>query len=73
MKIILKKSFILIFCILLGLASVLAAPNPPVPNNGKSPPPPPGLPIDEYNPLLMLIAIFFGIYIIFNHHQKAKR
>ncbi len=72
MKIILKKVFILIFCLILGLVTVLAAPDPPPPNNGRLPPSPPGLSIDENMPFLILITLFFGMYVIFNHIQKAK-
>lgn len=72
MKINLKKVFILLFSLLLGFVTILAAPNPPQPNNGRTPPPPPGLPIDEHMPTLIIITLFFGVYIILNHVQKTK-
>jgi hypothetical protein len=50
---------------LLGVSTAFAAPFPPPPT-GKKPPPPPGLPIDENLFILVLIAILFGIYIIYN-------
>jgi len=75
MKINLKKVFILIFCLILGLVTVLAAPDPPPPPNGRNqegapPPPPPGLPIDEYIPFFIVIAVAFGIYSI---HANTKK
>ena len=72
MKINLKKVFILPFCLVIGLVTILAAPNPPQPNNGKTPPPPPGLPIDEHLPILIIITLFFGLYIVLNNIKKTK-
>jgi hypothetical protein len=72
MKINLKKVFILLSCLILGLVTILAKPNPPQPNNGKAPPPPPGLPIDEHMGFLVIIAIFFGLFVILNNLKKTK-
>jgi hypothetical protein len=50
--------------------------NPPVPLNGRTndgPPPPPTTPIDENLSVLLIIAIMFGIYIIYNETIKIKK
>jgi len=49
-------------------------PAPPAPNpfGRKKPPPPPGLPIDENIFILIIIALLFGIYIIYSHRLKTK-
>jgi hypothetical protein len=70
MKIIINKLFIIMLC-LLGVSTAFAAPFPPPPT-GKKPPPPPGLPIDENLFILVLIAILFGIYIIYKYQSKTK-
>lgn len=71
MKIITNKLFTIIIC-LLGVFNIFAAPHPPPPN-GKKPPPPPGLPIDDSLFILLLIAIFLGIYIIYKYHNLNKK
>lgn len=38
----------------------------------KKPPRPPKLPVDENIYVLLIIALFFGIYIIYNHKIKTK-
>ena len=70
MKIITNKLFIITIC-LFGIFNTFAAPHPPPPN-GKKPPPPPGLPIDDNLFILLIIAVLFGIYIIYKHQLKAK-
>jgi hypothetical protein len=55
----------------LGSIVLFAGPTPPPPNF-KKPPPPPGLPIDEYSVLCGLMAILFGLYVIYNHKTKTK-
>lgn len=70
MKIIANKLFIVVIY-LLGVSNAFAAPHPPPPT-GKKPPPPPGLPIDENILILLIIAVLFGIYIIYNYHIKTK-
>lgn len=56
---------------LLGSFALFAGPTPPAPNF-KKPPPPPGLPIGENVLILVIIAVFFGIYIIYNHKINTK-
>lgn len=71
MKIIANKFFINLIC-LLGVSVVFAGPTPPSPNH-KKPPPPPGLPIDGNLYIIVLLAILFGIYIIYRHNLKTKK
>ena len=70
MKTIVNKFFVLVIY-MLGLVNIYAAPHPPMPT-GKKPTPPPGLPIDENLPFLLIIAILFGMYIIYNQTLKTK-
>jgi hypothetical protein len=70
MKNIVNK-FIFVTIYLLGVAIAFAAPKPPPPNY-KRPAPPQGLPIDENISFLVIIAIMFGIYIIYRHRLKTK-
>ena len=66
-----KLYFILIF--LLGIVDLFAGPGgsgPPAPTSRK-PSPPPGLTIDD-NILVLILAIFFGIYFIYRYQQKTK-
>ena len=44
---------------------------PPAPDT-KRPPGPPKLPVDENIYVLLIIALFFGTYIIYNHKLKTK-
>jgi hypothetical protein len=70
MKYIANKLLTTLTC-LIGISNTFAKPNPPPPNF-KKPPPPPGLPIDENLYILLLIAVLFGIYIIYRHNLKTK-
>ena len=74
MKTIVNK-FVVLATFMLGFVNVFAAPDPPMPNgrNQGTPPPPPGLPIDENLPVLLIIAILFGMYIIYNQNLKIKK
>lgn len=75
MKIIANKFFIIIIC-LFGVLDVYSTPTPPSPTGksavGGAPPPPPGMPIDENIFGLIIIAILFGIYIIYRYQLKVK-
>ncbi|HWS60675.1 MAG TPA: hypothetical protein VN182_07065 [Flavobacterium sp.] len=70
MKIIANKFLITLIC-LLGISNLFAKPHPPTPF--KKPPPPPGLSIDENLYILLLIAILFGIYIIYKYTIKIEK
>ena len=70
MKTIVNKFFLLVIY-MLGLVNIYAAPHPPMPTS-KRPPPAPGLPIDDNLPVLLIIAILFGMYIIYNQFLKQK-
>jgi len=63
---------------LFSIVNVIAKTTPPSPT-GKSaatmaPPPPPELavPVDQGLALLFVIALLYGVYIIYNHHLKTK-
>jgi hypothetical protein len=73
MKTIVNAFFILI-AFLLGIVDAVAKNNPPLPNpNGKTNGPElPGLPIDEHLFYLLIIAVFFGIYIIYTCKLNTK-
>ncbi len=70
MKIIINKFLLIIIC-LFGVLDVFSAPSPPMPT-GKKPPPPPGLPIDENLYLVLIIALLYGVYIIYKYQLKTK-
>jgi len=67
--------FFIVIAFLLGTVDTVAKNNPPVPNpNGRTTgpiTPPPG-PIDENLPFLLIIAVVYGIYIIYNQTIKTK-
>ncbi|WP_146779217.1 hypothetical protein [Flavobacterium psychrolimnae] len=63
------NKFYLLIAFLFG--TCLAIAQPPAPP-GPTLPPPPGLPIDENILTMMLVALLFGIYIIYNFKIKQK-
>ena len=69
------NAFFIVIAFLLGTVDTVAKNNPPVPNpNGgnKDFPGQPGLPIDEHLFYLLIIAVFFGIYIIYTCKLNTK-
>ncbi len=70
MKMVQKNAlcFILFF---FSIFSVIAKEGPPSPYRTPLPPPP-ILPINENMYIVMIIALLFGIYIIYNNRVKAK-
>ena len=67
--------FFIVIAFLLGSVETVAKNNPPVPNpNGRTNDIPgmPGLPIDEHLFYLLIIAVFFGIYIIYTCKLNTK-
>ena len=70
------NAFFIVIAFLIGIVDTLAKNNPPVPNpNGKTnfDPPPGFAPIDENLLALLIIAILFGIYIIYNQTIEVKK
>jgi hypothetical protein len=71
------KTFFIVIVFLFAIIESVAKNNPPVPNpngrnNGFPPPIPPGLPIDKNLPFLLVIAILFGMYVIYSQNIKTK-
>jgi hypothetical protein len=65
------KTFFAITIYLLGIVTVLAAPDPPTPNGrNQGPPPGPGLPIDEHSTVLIILTVFFGMYVVYSCSRK---
>lgn len=60
-----------VFYGLFSIYSIFAKDPPPAPTYRK-PPPPPHLSIDENIFIVVLIALLFGIYIIYNNRLKTK-
>lgn len=68
-----KSVFFTLIIFVLGMMNAFAVnPVPPSPVGRRRPPPPPGLPIDENILTMMLVALLFGIYIIYNFKIKQK-
>ena len=69
------NAFFIVIAFLLGIVDTVAKNNPPVPNpNGRTNGfvGQPGLPIDEHLFYLLIIAVFFGIYIIYTCKLNTK-
>ena len=66
--------FFIVNAFLLGTLDTVAKNNPPVPNpNGKTNNDPPGFPINEHLSFLLIVAVVYGIYIIYNQSFKTKK
>jgi len=65
------SKFIIAIIYLLGVTIVFAAPHPPSPGS-KKPPSPPGLSISEDIFIVFIIALLYGLYVIFRHKFKIK-
>ncbi len=59
------KIIALFLLCLIPVASISAQPSTPPP---PVPPPPPGLPIDNYIPVMIIVAMFIGVYFL----RKSK-
>ena len=65
------NAFFIVIAFLLGIVDTVAKNNPPVPNpNGKTNNP--GFPINEHLSFLLIVAVVYGIYIIYNQTIKTK-
>ncbi|MEC5165889.1 hypothetical protein RCH18_001622 [Flavobacterium sp. PL11] len=47
--------------------------SPPPPDNGLADPPTPPVPIDGHSTLILILALFLGIYIIYSQIIKTKK
>ena len=67
---------ITIVCLFLNVWIGVAGITPPPPGGGPpppgGPPAPLGFPIDENIMTAVVIAVFFGLYIVYKQHQKQK-
>lgn len=59
-----KKITVSLLLCLYPVVSLLAQATPPPP----VPPPPPGLPIDDYIPVMIIVAMLIGVYFL----RKSK-
>lgn len=57
--------FLTAILLLFYFAQTNAMPSPPIPTEKRAPPPP-GLPIDQGVVILAIMALFYGVCIIFN-------
>ena len=71
MKAILNKFLVFIF-FLFGILNGMAKATPPAPNQKTNAPIPYGLPISEHLFHLLILAVFFGIYIIYTRKLDNK-
>ena len=75
MKAILNKFLVFIF-FLFGILNGMAKATPPAPSSKIADagdlPPPPGLPINEHLFYLLILAVIFGIYIIYSRKMQNK-
>ena len=65
-----KKILLTVLMFLYGVLDMFCKTDDPPPP--PAPPPPPGLPIDENIYMLLIVALFLGIYIIYNNKLKTK-
>jgi len=63
------RGFFIAIIYLFGIAIAFAAPNPPSPGF-KKPPPPPGLSTSEDIFIVFIIALMYGLFVIFRHKMK---
>ncbi|TDO84193.1 hypothetical protein EV143_101639 [Flavobacterium chryseum] len=65
-----KTFFLVLFITLINVSSVLANPTPPAP--AAPPPPPVGGAIDQNVVILLISALFFGMYTIYRYNLIKK-
>ncbi len=75
MKAIIKQFYVFSF-LLFGIVEAIAKATPPPPNRRVADvgdlPPPPGLPINEHLFYLLILAVIFGIYIVYSRKIQNK-
>jgi len=59
---------LLLFFMLVGNLAVAQSVTPPTPN-----PPPPGLSIDDYLWLLLVVAVVFGVYLLKKNSSEVVK
>ena len=65
----------LVYLLIFFVANVYARPTPPPPSAtpGVSPAPgPPGGPIDDHIVVLLIVALAYGLYIVYSRRKLAK-
>jgi hypothetical protein len=63
------RRFLIAIIYLLGVTIAFAGPHPPSPGF-KKPPPPPGLPINEDILIVFILALMYGLFVIFRYKIK---
>lgn len=66
-----QKKIVCFIVFFFSIFSIIAKENPPSPTY-RRPPPPPFLSIGEDVYIVVMIALLFGIYIIYNSRLKTK-
>jgi hypothetical protein len=73
MKIITNRFFVTIIYCLIGISTVFAGSTPPPPpGEDDGPDPPPNVSIDESLFMFLIVALLFGMYIIYKRQKKQK-
>ena len=69
------NAFFIVIAFLIGIVDTVAKNNPPPPSyNGKTNAPvPPTFPINEHLSFLLIVAVVYGIYIIYKQTIKTKK
>lgn len=72
-----KTFYLVLFITLINVSSVLAGqsspPSPPAAARAADvPEPPPGTPIDQNLIILLIVALFFGMYTIYTYNSLKK-
>lgn len=71
MKIV-SRIFFTFLVFLLGVSSALAINGPPAPRQQRSGTPPPDGPIDDGIYILLVVAVLFGLYVVYSKNKKTE-